>query len=142
MELARLKLERLYEGTHQTVSQPTSTETVGHVEGKASVNPLGPLGQDSKPVTTTLPVWSASSVRQPVTTTRLTFQSGIDGMDATAIYTQSTLPRVLSSFQLDGECHHGISNQVCVLGNPWVSASIQLKLAEQVKSVFIWFLSH
>jgi len=59
MELARLKLERFYKATHQTVSQSTSTETVGHVERKASVVPL------NKPVITTLSVWSTSSVRQP-----------------------------------------------------------------------------
>jgi len=50
-------------------------------------------------------------------------------MDATAIYILSTLPRVLPSFQLDRECCHGISN------HQWVSANIQMKLAEQVTSV-------
>ena len=48
------KVERLHAGTHQTVSQSTCTETVEHVVGAASVNPLGPFGQDSKPMITSV----------------------------------------------------------------------------------------
>jgi len=64
MELATLKMERLRVGTHQSVSQSIYTDTVEPLVGVASVNPLGSFGQDSKPVITTLPVWSAGSVRQ------------------------------------------------------------------------------
>jgi len=97
MELATLKMERLHVGTHQSVSQSIYTDTVELVVGAANVNPLGSFGQDSKPVITTLPVWSAGSVRQsrattpPATistatavTTTLLFQPGTQDI-ATAI---------------------------------------------------------
>ena len=94
MELATLKLEKLSEGTQSSVSQSIYGISVGFVLGGASVNPLGPFGQDYKPMVATLPVQSAGSVGR-VTTTPL-FQSGIY---TTALYAQSTLPRVLPSIQ-------------------------------------------
>ena len=83
-------------------------DTVEPVIGEANVYPLGSYGQDSKPVITTLPVWSARSVRQllattsPTTTSTATvvtttplFQPGTQDIATRAIYTQSQLPRVL-----------------------------------------------
>ena len=83
-------------------------DTVEPVIGEAKVYPLGSYGQDSKPVITTLPVWSARSVRQLLTTTSPTttstatvvtttplFQPGTQDIATRAIYTQSQLPRVL-----------------------------------------------
>ena len=55
-------MERLHVGTHQSVSQSVYTDSVEPVVGAANVNPLGSFGQDSKPVITTLPEWSAGLV--------------------------------------------------------------------------------
>ena len=105
MELATLKFEKLSEGTQSSVSQSICGNSVGLVVGGA---PLGLFGQDCKLMVATLPVWSAGSEGQRVTTTPL-FQSGIY---TTAHYTQPTLPRVLPSIQLSGERHRGLSNQL------------------------------
>ena len=141
MELATLKMERLHVGTHQSVSQSIYTDTVELVVGAANVNPLGSFGQDSKPVITTLPVWSAGSVRQshPTTTPATTavtttpfFQPGTQGTTTRAIYTQSQLPRVLPSVHLDRVSHYGILNQTDVSR---MSSIIQSQLGEQAISV-------
>ena len=55
MELATHKLEKLFAGTHPSVSH---SNIVGPVAGEAGLNSLGPRGQDIKLVITSLVEWS------------------------------------------------------------------------------------
>ena len=54
IELATLKSDGLSSVTHPGVSHSTTTNNVGPIAGIAGLNPLGPGGQDVKPVITSL----------------------------------------------------------------------------------------
>ena len=55
VELATLKLEKLYGGRHPSVSHTTATNFERPSAGGAGLNLLGPRGRDNKPVITSLP---------------------------------------------------------------------------------------
>ena len=95
MELATLKLERLSAGTHPSVSHSTTTNIVGPIAGGAGLNPLGPGGQDIKPVITSLPEWRGGLVTTRQSTLAAIMlpqlQPGIHAATTTATNIQPTL---------------------------------------------------
>ena len=140
MELATLKLERLSAGTHLSVSHSTTTNIVGPIAGGAGLNPLGPGGQDIRPVITSLPEWSGGLVTTRQSTLAATMlpqlQPGIHAATATATNIQPTLLsdlRVVPPVQSSQEQgYYGMSNLMDSASNPRMSFTIQPK--EQVTS--------
>ena len=140
MELATLKLERLSAGTYPSVSHSTTTNIVGPIAGGVSLNPLGPGGQDNKPVITSLPEWSGGLVTTRQSTLAATMlpqlQPGIHAATTTATNIQPTLLsdlRVVPPIQSSQEQgYYGMSNLMDSASNPRMSFTIQPK--EQVTS--------